>query len=501
MKNFKTLLKQEFLRHIHSFKFSLMLIVSVIVTVICVYVQIKDFEDRQQNYFEEVNRAEELKKSFRVFSEFQIPILIKPNPLSIFAKGYDEKIGNKIVIAVTELPEFQTTSQKRNPFLDIFLNFDIVSIVQIILSIMTIFLVAGTISGEREEETLKFIFANHVSRFEYFFSRFIASLFILSIPLVSIFLATSLMIVLQPFILLSGMFWLKVFFIFICCLGFLSIYILIGLIVSTKTSISSLSVIYGLLIWIIIAFIYPNTINFVINETVNIPSTDELNAQIEQASNELSDKLWANFHWPNRRVDYSLQRGYNWGLPNLTGVTQKYVFEAHENAVKTNIPLLFEGQQKLLSIHDDFRHRLIKQKIRASYFLKILPSFLLEESTTKIANTDFQCRDFTIRSKARNFRNVVIDYLQSKDAFGLKLFTQMKREEMKDNYDEYSKEIFVKYSNEDTYPRLNLQDIPAFSYSEKFILPLEIVFILIMNLVLFVIGGQLFSTSNLIKRG
>jgi len=168
MDNFKTLLKQEFLRLIHSFKFSLILIVSVIVTVVCVYVQIKDFEDRQQNYFEEVMKTEELKKSFLVFSEFKIPILIKPKPLSIFAKGFDEKIGNKIIISVTEIPEFQTTSQKRNPFLDIFLNFDIISIVQIILSIMTVFLVADTISGEREDETLKLVFANHVSKFEYF---------------------------------------------------------------------------------------------------------------------------------------------------------------------------------------------------------------------------------------------------------------------------------------------------------------------------------------------
>lgn len=503
MKNFKTLLKQEFLRHIHSFKFSLMLIVSLIVTLVCVYIQIKDFEDRQQNYFEEVTKAEELKKSFLVFSEFKIPILIKPNPLSIFAKGYDEKIGNKIIISATETLEFQTTSQRRNPFLDIFLNFDVISIVQIILSILTIFLVADAISGEREDETLKLVFANHVNRFEYFLSKFVGSLFTLSIPLVFIFLMASLMIVLQPFIALSSLFWLKVLLIFICCLGLISIYILIGLMVSAKTASSSLSVIFGLLIWIVLVSIYPNTINYVVSESVSIPSADVINDQIKQVEEKAAEQCNENLYNFRGPVSFSLMSSGDCyeGLPDIVGVTEKATFEHIEMAVKKNFPIVRQCLQTISNINDDFRNRLLRQRTMTSFFLKFLPGFMLEESSTKIANTDYWFREFTLRSKARDFLQVVMDYLKSKDAFGLKFFTQMTREEMKDDYREYSREIFEKYSDRESYPRLNLNDVPVFTYSESIGFSMEILFIFMSNILLFLVGVQFFSRADLRKRG
>ena len=99
MNNFKTILNHEFQNQLKSFKFLLVLVITLLVTLFCVFIQVKDFADRKEQYNQQVERKQEMLSSVRVFSDLKIPIVIKPNPLSIFAKGYDEKLGNEIMIS------------------------------------------------------------------------------------------------------------------------------------------------------------------------------------------------------------------------------------------------------------------------------------------------------------------------------------------------------------------------------------------------------------------
>ena len=498
MGNIKILLRNEFLRQLHSFKFTLMLIISLIITVVCVYVQIKDFEDRQRNYFSEVQKAEQIKGSFRVYSDFRIPIIIPPNPLSIFAKGYDDKIGNKVTISIPDIPEFESTSQKKNPFLEIFLNFDVSSIVLIILSLMTIFLMADTISGEREEQTLKLIFVNHVKRFDYFISKFIASLITLSIPLMIIFLTASLMIIFNPLISMSGGLWLKIVFLFVFCLAFIASYILLGLIISIKTSSSSNSVIYGLLLWIILVLVYPNTVNYIVNNSVKIPSIDEIETQISEIRSETQSQMYQNLKIPQGKPTW-YSYANTWIIRPSIMVTQKYVFEAWEESVKENFPLLFESQGRIKNIRNEYESNLIMQKNISGYFLKFIPGFMLEESLTKLANTHYNFRNTSLHNSIEDFRNVVLDYLRTKDAFGLKFFTAMKKEEMRDNWEEYPEEIHNKYSYENC-PKLDVSDAPEFRYSMPLSIPYDFFLMILLLGILFIIGVYFFSKTSLIKR-
>jgi hypothetical protein len=148
MKNFKILLFHEFLQQVKSFKFILMVALSLIVTIFTVYIQVADFKERVQNYDTERLKADEEAAKAGTFAELNVPVIIPPNPLSIFSKGFDEKAGNKIIISVEDLPELETVAQKKNPFMGIFTNFDIVSIVKIIFSLMAIFLISDSIAGD-----------------------------------------------------------------------------------------------------------------------------------------------------------------------------------------------------------------------------------------------------------------------------------------------------------------------------------------------------------------
>ena len=500
MLNFKTLLKQELLRNIYSLKFFTMSIFAVLVAVLFVSVQLMDFKDRKTTYDEEMIKAEQDKKSIKVFSQLKVPIIIEPNPLSIFARGSDDAIGNKIVISLKDIPEFIKASQKKNYFLDIFRSFDLITLVQIIFSIITLFIVADSISGEREEGTLQLIFSSSVKKFEYFAVKFTASLLTISIALFIIFIITVIMMLLQPYISLNISHGFGIFMIFLLCVGFISVYILIGLIVSSLSSTASQSVLFALLTWIVIVFLYPNTVNYIVNSTVSIPSSESIRQHIEQIKDEIrNDVLDAGYSGSlNITLDGSM--GGFLGLPSNITLTEKRNFEIFENNVIKGIPVILDGLERLYIIKRDYKRKLIQQKETTGTFLNIIPGYLLEQSSSKIAGTHYNFRHNKFISHAKIFWNNIVDYVKSKDGFGLKLFTQIDRRDMRESYLDYTEELRKKW-NWDTYPVLSLPDLPVFTPPKRNIIPSEsikdLILLLLLNVILFITGSYLFSRADI----
>ena len=286
MNNLKYLIKHELLQHIHSLKFLTMGAFIVVFGLLSIYVQTIDYTSRKKIYDEEVFKEQEVTASARVYSELKAPILIPPNPLSIFAKGVDGTVGSKIAISLMQVPGFENTAQKKNPFLDIFDTFDVTVIVHLLFSVMTLFLVADSIAGEREDGTLKQAFSNSVLRSRYFLSKYLGSFIILVIPLTILFLLAGLLILVNPLITMTGTQWLAVFMIYLCSAAFISIYILIGLCISAKVQTASLSSLVGLLVWIVLVFIYPNATRYAVNSFVPISSQDVVEEKIAEITAE-----------------------------------------------------------------------------------------------------------------------------------------------------------------------------------------------------------------------
>jgi ABC-type transport system involved in multi-copper enzyme maturation permease subunit len=502
MKNFKILFLHEISQQVKSFKFLLTIILAIIITFACTYVQVKDFNDRYDTYIEARNTASDLKNTFLVYSQFKIPVLIPPNPLSIFSKGYDEQAGNKIVFSILDLPELQTTEQKSNPFLSIFSNFDIVSIVGIILSIMAVFIVADAISGEREEEMLKLVFSHRVSRPVYFLAKYLGSLVILTIPLVLIFLITLLYMQFQPNINMDPADWGRVLEIFISCLLFLSVFVLIGLMISSFFSTGAVSILVGLIIWLLMVIIYPNTVDYIVAQAVNIPTNEELKTSLQIVREE----RFTVYHENREKCGFPPEfcgssciasTGME-GIYEILFITTRDCYMAAERQVQLNLPVLFEYQGKELDVKDDYNNRLYRQKVIAGYFKFPFPNTLLENASSKASNTDYRTRVVKIHADARLFRSIVLDYLREKGAIGMKFFTQMPEEAFKDRLEDYDEEAKKEWCED--HPLLNVDDAPVFTMIQRFNVPYEMGILTIMNLLFFIAGTRIFTFSSLIKR-
>ncbi|NOZ47321.1 MAG: ABC transporter permease subunit [Chlorobi bacterium] len=490
MNNFKILIIQEIQQQIKSFKFIIMLVLSIFVTLSCIYLQVKEYKERQNSFIEESNIALNQKNSFRVFSEVKVPILIQPNPLSICVKGVDHIAGDKLVISITDLPLFQSLYQIKNPFLKIFNSYDLIDIIIIFLSLAILFTTAETITGDRENGVLKLIFSNKIKKIDFFYAKFLSSLISFSVFLLVIFLIFLLIILFLPFVELTFIDGVKIFVIFIFGLFFISIFVLIAILISLNVTNSTNAVIYGLITWIFITILYPNSIDFIIKTTSSVPSTNQFEASLGSVYKELQDQIESNVNLPSKRnVSLGKTNQCYPGFPDIIGVTQKNVFEAYEKSVRKNIPILFEGQRKLMDIFDNYNDKLIKQRNKSSYFKYVLPGYLLNEFASKVAGTDVRSRKLEVEKQARFYRQNLLEYFESRGAFGLKFFTQMKRGEMKEDYNQYESIIFKKYGwgSDDTYPRIDLNDMPQFKLKNKFHFPLEeLLLIIIINMLLVV---------------
>lgn len=498
MKNFKVILLHEISQQIKSYRFFLTLVLAILISLACTYMQVNDLEDRQDTYMEAVSQASGLAENFKTYSDVVIPILIAPNPLSIFAKGYDELAGNRVDISIPDLPELKTDEQKTNPFLAIFSNFDVVTIISIILSVMTLFMVSDSISGERESDMLKMVFANNVKRSQYFMAKYLGSMAILTIPLISVFIVALLFFQCRPGISLSPSDLGRIGLMFISCIFFISLFALLGLTVSAISKSGAMSILGGLIIWVLMVMIYPNTIDFIVSKVVSIPSTDELETNLNQLAKERDEIFEENNKQIGQPIGWSCSNCWDGtGYWRRLYVANKGLFVSAEKQIALNMPVYLDYQKKELEVRDAYQQKLYHQKRFAGYLKFMLPGYLLENAAAKISTTDFQTRIIKLQKEARFYRNRVLDYLKDKGAFGWRFYTQMPEELMQENYRDYDKEVMDRYTNH--LEPLDIIDKPEFHQNRLFSVPVELGVMLLLNVLFFLAGSRLFIRSPLIS--
>jgi len=481
-----------------SGKYMFVLIVSCIIALVFAFLQTTDFADRLNNYQHEKIKLNEKSNQMKVYSEAEKILLFKPNPLSIFSKGFDEKVGNKMIISATDIPELRNESQQKNPFLSIFTGFDTISIVTFLISLLVFLTVSNGISEEKEKGTLKLIFSNSVSKSEYFLSKYCAYLILSILPVVILFLCNILFILLNNQISLTLIEYVRILFLFLASVLFISIITIIGLIVSYCSNTVQKSVILNLSIWLIFLFIYPSLVGLIAFSDNKIDS-QQTKKEIEQIkkdflvySMKLNDEL---YHNKDRDGFYTIQfeDPYLSILVKVTDVTQKYHYEFLEEYNKRALPELFTMQYKIINLQKNYRNNLYKKNKTFNNYTFFLPTTSFANVSEKLACTDLYSRYEFIIQKGIDYRELFLEYLKSRDAFGLKFFTQMPRHEMKDDMNEYVIDESSKllYQN---YGVISVDDFPEFNYQYTEFFPQELFVLIFLNIILFV--GFLFVSNS-----
>ena len=304
-------IQREFVSNVLTSRFMIGFIVCLLSTAVAVFVQVDDYEKRLAGYNAAIREAGVEAQEWDLYYNIRPKAHRKPNPLGIFNVGAENFGANTVTIELAK-PVFELTfpilgepAQKRgsgNSFLSMFLTIDVVFIFKIVLSALAILFAFNTISGEREDGTLKLVLSNAIPRDIIVLGKYLGGMLSL-FPIVLVSLIVALIIaVSSPVTGFGGNDIAHIVLIFGVSLLYVSTWYLLGLLLSIWTKTPATTLILSMVIWVMLTIVHSNMATIVVEKFPPYQSKPEIEF-VKSAGD-----VWDQFR--KERDTYIKQRGY-----------------------------------------------------------------------------------------------------------------------------------------------------------------------------------------------
>ena len=163
---------------------------------------------------------------------------------------------------------------------------DWVFVIGYVLSLLALLFTFDSVSGERERGTLRLMLANSIPRHTVLLGKFLGALISISIPIALAVLINLLIISTSSAVHLNSEAWERLGIIIVVGLVYTCLFLALGLLVSTRTQRSSVSLVVLLLAWVIFVIFVPSTLASIASGLSSPSSFDELqNVEINSTAN------------------------------------------------------------------------------------------------------------------------------------------------------------------------------------------------------------------------
>ncbi len=414
--------KREILDNLTRFRFALTLILVMVLMVMNAVIFVSSqYPRRISEYSEDTNKAvESLKKKSSNLGELAVKgpgnLYKSVSPLTFIATGEDANLPKRVEgttsggygIGMTT-PDFnfqyswsanwwlqypQDTSRK-NDSLPNFTELDWTFIIGLIMSFMAILFTYDAISGERETGTLSLLMSNPVSRATVLLGKFIGALLTILIPLFIGVLLNLMIVNASRLVSLSGDEWARVGIIFVISTTYISIFLWLGLFISSQFSNSSSSLLVLLLIWIVFVVLIPNTMGVLASGFKQVPSRSEI-SRIEKAQEEEIDNRYKEGN-----------KLYRTGSPSDT--------PPKIEVLRMWADYLNEHANAKSSINDEHLNKQFAQVEFTQQITRLSPAAIYKYAVESLAGTGF-ARHKRFVQEVRRYRNQFVDFIQSEDS-------------------------------------------------------------------------------------
>jgi len=412
--------KKDFLNNILSARFIIGFALCLFLIPFSVFINIDDYSNQVRLYQMDRDSAESVFKSVRVYSMLRPEIVKPPEPLSLFSKGINDNLGNRVRIwlgSKSMLAEGRAKIRD-NPLLNTFFSIDFSGIIVIIMSLLALIFSYDICTKEKEEGILKTQLSNSISRAELLTGRIIGVLITLLPILTFCYLLSAIIISISPVVSFTGYDWSRAFFLFLASLIYMTVFIFIGLVVSTQNKSSISSIVVCLFIWIFFVFIVPNLSVYLADKFIRTKSIDNLNLMLDQLSRELSQKIIAyqkNLDEPDWEMQWYSMGGRDGGH-ELYGASRSF-FERERQENLYSEPLRIEYADKKWAYQMDYLQSLQRQKKVANRISLISPAAIFRLISSAICFSDMESHE-RFMERTRQYREEFIQYFQEKNLFG-----------------------------------------------------------------------------------
>ncbi|MHC4323175.1 MAG: ABC transporter permease subunit [Planctomycetota bacterium] len=261
----RTIIAKEFLNNILNLRFMIGLVLCLIVTVACIMILAHDYRQQMKDYNARVNIQDEILDNYAVAKTYRITRMLRP-------QKSPERFRPLIIgISGNEGSGFFDY----NPLPILFPPFDFLFIVTIIMSLLAMLFSYDAVAGERQSGTLRLVISNSISRTKVIFGKFIGGSASLLIPFILALLIGVLYVSVNPAIQWDGSAWAELALLTAASITFITLFYLLGLMVSTFSRYSSTSILNCLFLWVLLILVIPNVCPYISAWFYRIPSIKE----------------------------------------------------------------------------------------------------------------------------------------------------------------------------------------------------------------------------------
>lgn len=375
---FWAIVKKEILDSLMSSRFGLTMILCLAMTILSFYALLSDYNHRLEEYDSFVRKQGGPVSMNAIYR--------KPEVLSIFGQGLDRKLGTTIetrmygIGYVTFVGATGSYAGRQSHYLESLAGIDFAFVIKAIFSLLAIFLSYHLISGENEAGTLRLSLSNPVTRSVILFGKFCGGIIMLLIPLTISFLVGLLILLLSPAIQFGNEEWIRIGMIYLTSILYLVCFFSIGMLASSLTKTSAVSLLIGIVIWICLVFIIPNLTTTLAAEIQPIPTKYEIEERVNSLMSIL-DRHLASF------FEIFYKTGQNAALGRE----------------------LASASGKVNDLHNDYTNMLYNQATMAQRLSEISPASAFDYAADQLARTDAG----TYRNMLRRVREYTDEYGKS----------------------------------------------------------------------------------------
>jgi len=256
----KTLIAKEIRANLLSFRFLASFVILFVLVVVTAAVLAGDYVQKLDEYSE---RQAEVEKYLRTYAHFnRIQNVLRPAqppiPFQTLVRG---------LTADVNMENFDN-----DPLPVMFPLTDLTFIVTILMSLIALILSYDAISGEKEDETLKLMLANGLPRSKIVAAKFAGGVLTIAGPFLVSLAAGMLIILLHPRVAWTGPDWGALGLIAAGAVLYVSVFYLIGILVSSAHRSSASSIMTSLFIWTLLVLVVPNLSPYVASFLSPAPS-------------------------------------------------------------------------------------------------------------------------------------------------------------------------------------------------------------------------------------
>jgi len=299
----RQIIHKEILENLYSFRFILSLLLIILLFAASGFVFVGKFRQQSSDYWEKTNEnltgLKEQSRQLYGLAFYQQSIWRKPKALALCAEGFEKSLPNHFVFDVfsSSLPEIKG---RGNFTLSHFSSIDWIFIISIILSFLALVFTYDSVSGEKEDGTLRQVLANTIPRYELLLGKYLGVLLTIGIPLFIGLLVNLIIVVASNVAVISGLDWLKILTIVLVSFLYLSIFILLGMFVSGRTAHPPNSMVILLLFWVVSVILIPGFGRIISEVSGKTPNPVELDRKL----GEISAEMWGNADKFGERAGY-----------------------------------------------------------------------------------------------------------------------------------------------------------------------------------------------------